>query len=34
MACPPVCGGDQRALARGLYVSYVQVDNHGITTLV
>ena len=28
MACPPVRGGNPRALASGL--SYVQVDKHGI----
>ena len=31
MACPPVSGDNQRALASGL--SYVQVDKHGITIL-
>ena len=31
MACGPVCGDNQRALASG--VSYVQVDKHGITIL-
>ena len=31
MACPPVRGDNPRALASGL--SYVQVDNHGITIL-
>ena len=29
--CPPVRGDNPRALASGL--SYVQVDNHGITIL-
>ena len=31
MACPPVRGDNPRALASGL--SYVQVDNYGITIL-
>ena len=31
MGCPPVRGGNPRALASGL--SYVQVDKHGITSL-
>ena len=31
IACPPVHGNNPRALASGL--SYVQVDNHGITIL-
>ena len=31
MGCPPVCGGNPRALASEL--SYVQVDKHGITIL-
>ena len=31
IGCPPVRGDNPRALARGL--SYVQVDNHGITSL-
>ena len=31
MGCPPVRGGNTRALASGL--SYVQVDKHGITIL-
>ena len=31
MGCPPVRGDNPRALASGL--SYVQVDNHGITIL-
>ena len=31
MGCPPVRGDITRALASGL--SYVQVDNHGITIL-
>ena len=29
MGCPPVSGDNPQALTRGL--SYVQVDNHGIT---
>ena len=31
LGCPPVRGGNPRALASGL--SYVQVDKHGITIL-
>ena len=31
MGCPPVRGDNPQALASGL--SYVQVDNHGITIL-
>ena len=31
MGCPPVRGDNPRALASGL--SYVQVDDHGITIL-
>ena len=31
MGCPPVRGDNPRALASGL--SYVQEDNHGITTV-
>ena len=31
MGCPPVRGDNPRAVASGL--SYVQVDNHGITIL-
>ena len=31
MGCLPVCGDNPRTLANGL--SYIQVDNHGITIL-
>ena len=31
MGCPPVRGDNPQALASGL--SYIQVDNHGVTIL-